>query len=248
MRVSKHPHHRASHWTAWSSYEFLDAIDFVIVAAMIRLFVTVAVLAISIDEVTTINGQSRMSVHLYYVNKHWERQHCFVALPRLHGSPDAANIVTTLLAAIFSVLRMDKTHLASRVVMFACDGASVLQGVHTGVTTRLMAIMPFVQRMHCYAHRFDLAAGILAEALAMIAAAALFSSPHTFYSHSNARKDALKQVRLPDRHVQRRGHCDLCMPHLFCIECRHSWRSTPRRCRLCRSVRAKRVGSAITAP
>lgn len=195
LRITGHPHYRNTHWTTFSVAQFLDAVDATLVAAMVVLFANVAVLAISIDEVTTISHQSRLSIHFYYV-KNWARQHCFIALPRIHGSPNAANIVAVLLAAILRVLQLTQLDLARKVMMLACDGASVLQGELSGVVTRLKSIFPFMQGMHYYAHRFDLAAGVLSSCIALINAVALAGSPATFYAHSNMRIGGLEEVCL----------------------------------------------------
>lgn len=194
LRISGHPHYRDTHWTTYSAGEFIDAIDATLRTAMILLFANIAVLAISIDEVTTINRQSRMSIHFYYV-KDWQRQHCFIALPRIHGSPNAANLVEVLLTAIFRVLQLTRSMLAGRVVMLACDGASVLQGEFSGVVARLKALFPFMQGMHCFAHRFDLAGGVMKKCVVMINAVAIATTAATFYAHSTLRLGELDNVR-----------------------------------------------------
>lgn len=94
------------------------------------------------------------------------------------------------------VLHLISSQLARKVVMFACDGASVLQGKHNGATTPLMTIWPFLHTMHGHAHLFDVAAAILKQCLASTGAAATSASPYFFYSHSNERSVALREVRV----------------------------------------------------
>jgi hypothetical protein len=54
--------------------------------------------------------------------------------------------------------------LARKLVAVSTDGASVMTGVHNGVSARLSQIAPFLLSIRCMAHRTDLAVAALEKA------------------------------------------------------------------------------------
>lgn len=102
-----------------------------------------------------------MSVSVYYVDDTFMRQCAHIAQPQLTARPDAEYLSTVLLAALRSKLDLSDTELAKRVVMGASDGASVLQGAKGVLAKVQQSHMPFALKLHCMAHKIDLAAGAI---------------------------------------------------------------------------------------
>ena len=67
----------------------------------------------------------------------------------------ADHICTALVQALESYLQMTKETIFSKLVGFGSDGASVMTGCKSGVSTRLKR-EPLLFLMHCMAHRLEL--------------------------------------------------------------------------------------------
>ena len=81
---------------------------------------------------------------------------CFLGLVELPGGT-APEIVDTVLK-VFTAKSISLEKLCG----VATDGASVMVGCRTGVTTRLN---PFILSVHCIAHRLALASGQAADSV-----------------------------------------------------------------------------------
>lgn len=79
------------------------------------------VIALSVDKSTDCSDQSNMTVHIYFF-RDFQRQHAFVPVLPVRGSPNAKNLTQLSLDTIKTHLKWSAEELAQRVVTFACDG------------------------------------------------------------------------------------------------------------------------------
>ncbi|KAL6754915.1 hypothetical protein V8C86DRAFT_2687944 [Haematococcus lacustris] len=109
------------------------------------------------DESTGVDGKGYMCIFMHSMDRDFMRQATFVDLPPVNGAT-AYDLLDLLLATVGSKLQLSMEQLGSKLVSFGCDGASVLQGAHTGVVVQLRTkVAPFVQGVWCHAHRGQLA-------------------------------------------------------------------------------------------
>jgi hypothetical protein len=66
LKVLGHPSFRRSHWSRQGADDFTDAIDTVLRKTTRDLVQSARFLSATLDEVTTANGQGRLSIHLYW--------------------------------------------------------------------------------------------------------------------------------------------------------------------------------------
>jgi hypothetical protein len=183
-KSTSHPHFKPHHWGWYTAEEYLAAIDQVLLSTLKNELQTASFISISIDESTDRSTQSKMSIHIYYV-KALERHHAFVALPVIPRRPSAEHLLDVLLSALKNKLEMQTAQLANRLVAFAADGAAVLQGKHSGVITRIKERCPFVLRMHCMAHRLDLAAENMKQSDIICSLGRMCSLVQNTFSHAS---------------------------------------------------------------
>jgi hypothetical protein len=181
------------HWTRVASDGLTDAFDAVQRETIGELVQSARLLSATLDKVTTANGQSPMSLHLYWCS-HWERRHAFIDMPKIEGAPDAETLFNLFLKVVKERVSLSPEQLARKLVQLACDGASVLQGTKPGLGVRLLAVVPFLFIMHCHAHRLDLVTGTLRDQDGFKSATAM--APAGFYARSTRRLEALKDVCL----------------------------------------------------
>ena len=79
----------------------------------------------------------------------------------------SSRTASAILEIILCMLDRKKLPLEKANVM-ATDGASVMTGVHAGVTTQTKKKNPFMLSTHCIAHRLALASGQAADSIPYI--------------------------------------------------------------------------------
>jgi hypothetical protein len=89
--------------------------------------------AITCDEVTTVDCQSWISVHAYIV-RDWERYPILLRLEQVVDGAGAENITKIVLSALEDDSNLSKLYIRDRLMCFDVDRASVLQGSKNGVT------------------------------------------------------------------------------------------------------------------
>lgn len=183
-------------WSARSGWRIAEALDRVYCDAVAERVRQSRTLSITCDESTTDAGESRMSVHVNYVQA-YERHTVLAGLPVIEGAPDAATLTALLLLTLTTFLGLSCVELAARIVMMAADGASVLQGGLSGVIRRIrQQAGPFLLAMHCVAHRADLAAATIANCILMQQLIALLSAAYNLFKKSGPQRSLLKQCQL----------------------------------------------------
>lgn len=103
-----------------------------------------------------------------------------------------ANLAALALDTLHTRMGVSTIQLSKRLIMFASDGAAVLQGRLNGVIQQVrqqvapfaQQVAPFAQPMHCTAHRVDLSSGSLDKHPIMENTKAPLDGMFRFYSHS----------------------------------------------------------------
>ena len=188
------------HWTTFSGWQIAESMETVYVQELAKFIASAEYVAASCDESTDVATTPRMCITIY-IERNWQREAYLLALPEVAGSPDAETLFALLVDSLLKYTSLSRAQLASRWVMFAADGASVLQGEFSGVTARVKAIAPFVQGMHCMAHRCNLAANTLEAHDVVSMVVNMSKSVYNFYKKSTVRSAELavcqRALRLP---------------------------------------------------
>lgn len=180
LRISAHPDFTKRHFSRRAASELSDAICKVIVDAARADIDEAFVAALSCDEVTTSNRQSRSSMHFYYC-KNFKRYHVMIGLPEVLSAPNAANLRDLIVETIFDRLGVSIFALGGKLVLFSSDGASVLAGHLTGVGVQLIADAPFAIHMTCRSHGVNLVGNSAMKEAALQTATATAVAPVTYY-------------------------------------------------------------------
>ena len=113
--------------------------------------------SISADEVTTIDHESWLSVHIYIPSGN-KRLSILLGLQRLAEGNGAEAVTDAILAHMLHHGGLHAAQIARKLVSFGGDGVSVFQRSRLGVTTRLKhQHAPFMIGVHFLAHRTNLA-------------------------------------------------------------------------------------------
>ncbi|KAG0419175.1 hypothetical protein HPB47_004292 [Ixodes persulcatus] len=113
--------------------------------------------SVLIDESTTVSKHSTLIVYLRSDFGHLQPVTVFLDLVEVTDGT-AAGIKEALLTCLSSH-GLSMNVLKEKLVAFACDGASVMLGKHSGVAKLLEDTFPNLITWHCSAHRLELAVG-----------------------------------------------------------------------------------------
>jgi len=97
-----------------------------------RLIGAARFLTVTVDEVTAVDNSNFLSVHAYIVWD-WIRIPLLIALQRVECSPTAENLTDLIVGSVRTGGGLDHEGVATKVLSFGTDGASVLQGNCTSV-------------------------------------------------------------------------------------------------------------------
>lgn len=185
------PNFSSMHWSYGSGWLIAEALERQYLIELEKLLAAQEVMAFSCDESTDVSTSSRLSLTLY-IERGWQRESYLLAFPKILGSANAENLTSLIIQELSRRTGLSVEQLAARLIMFAADGASVLQGQFNGVIKRVKEqIAPFAHGMHCFSHRANLAAHTLDAHAIMQLAVATCKSTYNFYSKSVARLQGL---------------------------------------------------------
>ena len=154
------------------------------------------VFSLSADEVTSIDGQSWLSIHIY-ICIGYKRVSILLALMRLVDG----NRIVVVKEAIYSMLLwhigLSQAQIAERLICFAADGVSMFQGCRNGITLQLKEyVAPFLFGVHYMAHRTNLAVEPLSRLLLVSKLETLCQAMYNYFKHSS--KKHLEFQKLAD--------------------------------------------------
>ena len=172
------------HWSDNSGWAMADVMYALVKAKLQETLTAARYFAITVDEVTSVDNQSWMSIHIY-VMKDWIRQPYLLGLKCVTDGGSASNLTEVIVEAMKTDGGISRRTVAEKFVSFGADGVSVFQGSRTGVTRRLKDDhAPWMHGNHCMSHRFQLAIMILSKMGVVSNVEDLLGGLYGYFSHS----------------------------------------------------------------
>lgn len=181
------PNNPSKHWSTSSGWEMADYMYEEVKGAIKNEISTARFVAMSADEVTTVDNGSWISVHAYIV-KNWVRVPYLVGLKHLVDGATSDNLTVEIVKCIESGGGLDLDSIASKLLCFGADGVSAFQGAHTGVVRQLKhKFAPFLTGQHCCAHKTNLALRALSTLPLLASIEVMLRKTHAYFKHSPKR-------------------------------------------------------------
>lgn len=195
------------HWTDDSGWVMSNCISSQIVSYLQSAVAGANFISLSCDEVTAKDSCGFLGIHLYRMNN-WRREPMFLDLPQVLQNCDAAYVSELAHTSMIAVAAMSPIAIQSKLVCCACDGASVMQGSHSGFITRMITNhAPYCLPMHCMSHRTNLVAGVMDKNPLVCKVKTVVHSAYNYYARSVARRNQYnehaKQLGLPNHKLMR---------------------------------------------
>ena len=184
------------YWNVMVGWEMADHLAIVLADHTKQVISKARFFSLSSDEVTTIDSQLWLSIHIY-VCIDYKRVPILMSLSHLEQGNLSEAIRETILGMLVHHSGMSALAIASGLVCFGADGVFVFQGSRSGVTTQLKDhVAPFMFGMHCMAHKTNLAVEPLSDLPIVGKIEDLCQAMYGYFSHSPKRH--LEFQRLPD--------------------------------------------------
>jgi hypothetical protein len=181
------PNFPRMHWSdnsGWIMAEFMYA---EVRIAISRVLVGANYVALTCDEVSTIDNGSWISIHAYVV-QNWSRIPYLISLERVVEGGGSDNLTQVIIDALTAAAKIERLALSKTLLCFGADGVSTFQGAKTGVTQQIQSkYTPFALGVHCMAHRCNLAFKTLSQLDIMNHIEGLLKSSHAYFKHSPKR-------------------------------------------------------------
>jgi hypothetical protein len=153
-----------------------------------------------IDESTDIATDHNLVMYMRYV-LNGEVHSRFLGLIELPGG--TAPEIVDLILRVFTSRSISLEKLCG----VATDGASVMVGCRTGVTTQLKGKNPFILSVHCIAHRLALASGQAADAVPYVKQYQLYvNNIYRYFHYSTKHAAKLKEIQSVLQSAERKFH------------------------------------------
>ena len=179
---------------------FQEAIAAVVDEGLDKDLSTTECYALLIDESTDIATDHNLVMYIRYVinGEVCSRFLCLVELPG-----GTAREIVDLVLKVFMSRNISLTKLCG----IATDGAGVMIGCRTGVTTRLKGKYPFIISIHCIAHRLALASGQAADAVPYVKQYQLYvNNIYRYFHYSTKHAAKLKAIQSILQLAERKFH------------------------------------------
>jgi hypothetical protein len=184
------------HWSASSGWEMADSMSEVLSTHTKKVLAEARFYSVSADEVTTVDHESWLSVHIY-ISVGFSRLPILLSLSRLTEGNGASAVKESILTFLSWHRGIVDSLVAERLVCFGTDGVSMFQGCRTGVTQQLKdQDTPFCLGVHCMAHRTNLAVEPLSNLPVVSKLESLCQALYTYFTMSS--KKHLEFQRLAD--------------------------------------------------
>ncbi len=140
-------------------------------------------ISMSCDEVTTIDNQSWLFVHVYVTNE-WKRVSILLNLQRVVDGAIFNNLTSVIMKSLMEFGGLSETNLANKLVSFGVERVIVFQGVKNGVKAQIMQKhAPFVSGVHCMALT-NLVIQTLSDLILVSKIESLLASMYNYFVHS----------------------------------------------------------------
>ena len=163
-------------------------------------------ISILVDESTTISNKTTLIVYMKCETSKLEYPR-FVFLQLLELSGQSSLIITTALLNCLNSHGFDDDFIRQNFVSFASDGASVMLGKNSSVSTKLLAKYPNIIVWHCLNHRLELSIhDAITEVTAINHFHHFFDKLYSLYSRSPKNQRELRECCQDlDAQIQRIG-------------------------------------------
>jgi hypothetical protein len=178
------PNFPNKHWSAPCCWKMANHVAKVLGKHTKNAIGSMASFSLSADEVTSIDGQSWISIHIYVCIR-FKRVLILLSLSRLIDGNGAHAIKQCIEGMVTHHTRYDEVKVAQRLVYFGVDGVSVFQSSRNSVIVQMKDTMtPFMFGLPCMANRTNLAVEPLSNLPVVSKLEALCQAVHSYFSHS----------------------------------------------------------------
>ena len=147
--------------------------------------------ALLIDETTDVAVINELIIYARYLGSDRKVHTSFLGIIEI---PDGC--AQTILSAIRELCEKYELDLSGKLVAFGSDGAAVMIGCRSGVSTLLKQISPWVIANHCVAHRLALACAQAADEVPYLKRfKAVLGQLYRYYQNSAVRSSGLKEIQ-----------------------------------------------------
>jgi hypothetical protein len=127
-------HQPRKHWSEPAGWEIAHVLVHVVCDKIKEALAKANYIAISCDEVTTVDNQQWLCIHAYTCSPTKTRDSHLLFLGRVTEGGNANNLKKIILCALRYHGGLDDAQIAEKVISFGTDGASIFQGRTNGVT------------------------------------------------------------------------------------------------------------------
>ena len=181
------------HWSITIGWEMADHLAMTLAEHTKEVISKSRFFSLTADEVTTIDSQSWLSIHIY-VCVGFKRVPILLSLSKLQEGTSNA-VRDTIQGMLSHHTGLSQSAVAERLVCFGADGVTLFQGSRNGVTVQMVKHMaPFLFGVHCMAHRTNLAVEPLSNLPIVAKLEALCQAMYSYFSHSPKRHSDFQRL------------------------------------------------------
>ena len=127
LHFLKVPNYPVNHWLINSGWEWASCIAQVEIEDVQRKTKESTFIALSLDEVTTIDNMSWVCMHVYTIQNNVRQPH-LLSVAKLRDNATAETLFQLVKRNLIEYGAMDELTIAKKLVCAGADGASVMQG------------------------------------------------------------------------------------------------------------------------
>lgn len=147
-------------------------------------FAAIAFIAISANEVTSINNTQWCSIHLYVV-QNWTKIPILFCLDQVNVYATSNNIFVIMFKCFFEFSGLTLKTLGGKLVNMGCNGTSVFQGYQTNMTLQFKEkVTPFLSGVHYFAHETNLVVVTLLDLDLVCQLEGILQNMYAFFTHN----------------------------------------------------------------
>ncbi len=133
----KMEHCPQKHWSNTMDWTMAKTMHSLVLQAIKVVVQKTLFILVNCDEVTTIDNQSWLSIHLYVIDG-WKWVSILLNLQKVLDGATSTNLTKLIVWSLVEFGSMIETNVANKLVCFGADGVTNLQGFKYGVTTKLI--------------------------------------------------------------------------------------------------------------
>ena len=172
------------HWSVSTGWGIAECVHVVVQNRVKLALQEYQFFSLTCDEVTTVDYQTWISVHVYVV-KDYVCVPLLLTLERVTGGTGSDNLTRVLLDVLWEVGGLTREQIREKLLCFGADGAAVFHGVRGGVTVQLQQeFAPFLIGVHCSGHKTNLAMHVVSKTAIVSKGESLLSALHAYFSKS----------------------------------------------------------------